>query len=181
MAIFLSIFLLAGCHSTKTVEKATQLRQRILAAKGCIFETVVTADYGDVIYTFGIHCVFDGNGNLVFTVTEPHSIAGISGRITDEGGRLTFDNQLLGFPMLVDGQFSPVSAPWILMKSLRSGYIHSCGQTKQGTTVYIDDSFDDDALQVELLLDNSDRPIAADFLWKNRRILSMQIKDFAFL
>ena len=83
--------------------------------------------------------------------------------------------------MLADGQFSPVSAPWILLKTLRSGYIRSIANTKQGTSIRIDDSYNDDALQVDILLDDNNLPLSAEIVWQNRRILSMKITEFTFL
>lgn len=181
LVIFLCVVLLTGCGSAQTLHHATSLRQALLSGSGCSFRANITADYGDAIYTFGMMCNFDENGNLDFTVSEPHSIAGISGQITDRNAHLTFDDKVLGFALLADDLFSPVCAPWILIKTLRSGYIRSGSQTKQGTYVCIDDSYEDDALQVDIWLDDTNRPTFAEIVWQNRRILSMEITDFTFL
>lgn len=181
LILLLSFTLLTGCSSKKTINEAISLRQKLLESNGCSFTTDITADYGDEIYTFCMQCVSDNSGNIVFTVTKPASISGISGQISEDGGRLTFDEHVLGFPLLVDEQFSPVSAPWLFVKTLQSGYIHSACPTKDGTYVCIDDSFADDALQVNIWLDDMNRPTTAEFFWRNRRILSMQINGFSFL
>lgn len=181
LSIMLCCVFLVGCNSERSLNRATSLRQALLDGNGCSFEADITADYGDVLYTFRMKCNFDANGNLSFAVLEPDSITGISGKISDTGGYLTFDENVLGFALLADGQFSPVSAPWILVKTLCGGYIRSVSQTKQGTCLCIDDSYEDDALQVEIWLDDTNSPISAEIVWENRRILSMEIVNFTFL
>lgn len=173
--------ILTGCKSDPVLSKAVSLRESVLAADGCSFHARITADYGDKLYIFGMQCRFDATGNLTFTVTEPDSIAGISGMIHDDRGKLTFDDQVLAFPLIADEQFSPVSAPWVFMKALRSGFIHSSAQIEGHTQICIDDSYHDDAMQVDIFLSASDLPRQAEILWKNRRILSLEITGFEFL
>ena len=175
------IILLSGCASTQSTDRAVLLRQSLLSAESCSFHARITADYGSVVYQFALACAVDKNGDIKFSVVEPDSIAGITGSIHGDSGQLHFDDQVLGFSLLVDEQFSPVSAPWILMKTLRGGFIHTVKQTERGTYVCIDDSFDDDALQLDIWLDEKNNPIEAEILWKSRRILSIQITDFALL
>ena len=98
-----------------------------LLAQAVSFDAEITADYGDKTYTFAMHCESDTKGDMTFTVTAPESIAGISGTISASGGKLTFSDTALAFDLMADDQLSPVSAPWILMKTLRSGYLTSCG------------------------------------------------------
>ena len=157
------------------------LRQELLSGAGYSFLVDITADYGDLLCGISMICRCNKSGDLEFTVTQPESIAGITGRIADNSANLTFGDKILGFSLLADNQFSPVSAPWILMQTLRSGYIRSVADTKQGAFICYDDSYDDDALQVDVWLDNSNRPVSAEIVWQNRRILSMQITDFTFL
>lgn len=179
--IVLCVLLLAGCSSQGDLGQVTSLRQELLSANGCTFQADITADYGDYLHVFNMVCSGDKEGNLEFTVSRPESIAGITGRITDNSANLTFNDKVLGFALLADGQFSPVSAPWILLKTLRSGYIRSIANTKQGTSIRIDDSYNDDALQVDILLDDNNLPLSAEIVWQNRRILSMKITEFTFL
>lgn len=179
--LILCAVLLTGCKGDDTLSKAFSLRESVLAAEGCSFDARITADYGDKIYVFGMQCRFDTAGNLTFTVSEPDSIAGISGTIHENGGKLTFDDQMLAFPLIADEQLSPVSAPWVFMKALRSGYIHSSAQGEDYTQLCIDDSYQEDAMQVDVFLSTSGQPYRAEILWKNRRILSLEITGFAFL
>lgn len=180
VALLLCFLLLTGCSNSQ-LEEGLSFRERLLSAEGCTFQCQITADYGDELYTFNIDCRFDSQGNLSFVVINPETISGITGNITEEGGKLTFDDKVLAFALLADGQFSPVSSPWVLMRSLRSGYIHSASQNQEGIKLCIDDSYEDDALQIDVWLNRSGLPTQAQILWQNRRILSMHIDNFAFV
>lgn len=172
------ILFLTGCTKENGIDRTIALRQKILSAEKCEFTSEIIADYGDILYTFKLKCAFDAQGNMEFTVTEPESINGITGKIEGQTGYLTFDDQVLAFPLLADEQLTPVSAPWIFMKSLRSGYIHSAGAQDDLTYVCINDSFEDDALQLDIWLDQNDIPIRAEILYLNKRILTISIADF---
>ena len=121
--------LLCGCHIDEgRIDSAIALRQSLLDGAGCAFVADITADYGNDLYQFSLACKSDKQGNLQFSVVSPESISGIAGNISDIGGTLTFDGTILGFPPIADGQLTPVIAPWIFLKTLRSGYIVSCAR-----------------------------------------------------
>lgn len=157
------------------------LRARLLSAQGCSFDAQITADYGDKTYTFAMGCQTDTHGNLSFTVAEPETIRGITGTITGDGGNLTFDDTALSFQLLADGQLTPVSAPWILIKTLRSGYITSVGTEGDSVRLTIRDSYADDALTVDIRLDSNNDPMQADIFWQDRRILAITVKNFTLM
>ncbi len=176
--LFLAV-LFSGCSdSSKEIERAMELRAKILAAESCCFDADITADYGDKIYTFSMYCQGDSKGDLHFTVTTPETIAGITGNLSDSGGKLTFDDTALSFALLTDDQLSPVSAPWILLKTLRSGYITSAGTDEGLLLASIEDSYDDDALHLDIWLDDSNAPIRAEILYDGKRILSLEVTNF---
>lgn len=177
--VLLLLCFLTGCGSaSKEIERGMALRSKILAAESCGFDAAITADYGDKVYTFSMNCQTDGQGDLTFTVTEPESIAGINGSISDSGGRLTFDDIALQFDLMADDQVTPVSAPWILMKTLRSGYITSACEEDNLLRLSMDDSYDDDALHLDIWLDSGDDPLRAEILYDDRRILSIDVTNF---
>ena len=172
------IFLLTGCSGgEEDLDRALELRARLLKS-ACSFDVVVTADYGDEIYIFSMTCTSGIKGEVQFTVTEPQSIAGISGSLGAEGGKLHFDEQILSFPLMADDQFSPVAAPWILMKTLRGGFVTSAWTEGEYFRLSIDDSYDTDALHLDVWLDGADLPVRAEVLWQGRRLLSMEVKNF---
>lgn len=170
---------LSGCaKDNKELERGMALRSSVLKAEACSFRADITADYGDKIQQFSMDCQADRDGTLVFCVSAPETIAGITGRIDEEGGALTFDDVALHFYLLADETLSPVSAPWVLMKTLRSGYLTTAGMDGERLQLTIHDSYEEDALQVDIWLNEEDLPVAADILHEGRRILSLDIKDF---
>ena len=177
--ILVTLLLLCGCNeSGGEMERVMALRSKLLASSGVSFDAVVTADYGENTYTFKMRCRMDPAGELTFQVLEPESIAGITGKASVNGGKLTFDDKALSFAMLADGTIAPVSAPWILMNTLRSGYLTSCGEENGTLRVAIDDSYADDALHLDIWLDEGDAPCRGEILWQGRRILSMDVENF---
>jgi hypothetical protein len=179
--VLLILVLLAGCAgSGNTMDRVAALRSGILA-KGAEFDAAITADYGDKTYTFGMHCRLEKQGKLSFAVTAPDSISGITGQLSAEGGKLTFDDIALQYGLMADGLLSPVSAPWILLTTLRSGYITS-GCTEEGMIrLSINDSYEQDALRLDIWLDAANRPACADILHNGRRILSVNVENFEIL
>ena len=178
-AVLLLLCLLTGCSSGgKEMNRAVDLRSRLLSGEGCSFDTEVTADYGDSIHRFSLHCTADSLGNLTFEITKPQTIAGIRGEVSEAGGRLTFDQQALQFDLLTDQQLSPVSAPWIFLKTLRGGYLTSAGMEGELLRVSARDSYREDALFLDLWLDENNSPQRAEILWKGRRILTLAITGF---
>ena len=92
---------LCGCGNEKgNMETALQLRNQLLQCERCTFQADITADYGEQLHRFVADCHADSDGNIYFTVMEPETIAGITGEIHASGGRLTFDDTALGFPLL---------------------------------------------------------------------------------
>ena len=181
-ALVAALVFFAGCTNANIpLERTMGLRAKLLAGSGCTFQTKITADYGDELHSFSMDCQGNGDGEISFTVTEPETIRGICGKVGDRGGAITFDDQVVAFPLLADGQISPVSAPWIFLKTLRGGYVTSCGQADDMIRVAIDDSYEDDALHLDIWLDTDDRPVRGEILYKGRRILSLDIEDLQIL
>lgn len=178
ISFLLPAVLLLGCTGSRDeLDRAMDLRVSLLSGE-CSFEAQITADYGEQIHSFSMACRSDSAGDLAFTVTEPESICGITGRVSREGGMLTYDATALTFPLLADGQLSPVSAPWILMKTLRGGYMTAACMDGQLLRLTVDDSYEENALKLDIWLDESDTPVRADILYDGRRILSVCVSNF---
>lgn len=182
LALLLLALILSGCgRKDDCLERGMLLRERLLQSSGYSFEAEITSDYGDKIYGFSMQCTVNQNGNLAFAVNEPESIRGISGVISGAGGQLTFDDAVLTFDLLADGEVSPVSAPWLLIQTLQGGYLSSCGMDGEHLRLTIDDSYEEDALQLDIWLDDQDLPDRAEILWQGRRVLSLDVEDFTFV
>lgn len=181
IALLLCLLLLTGCAAKENeLDRAMALRQKILASE-LSFDAAITANYGDKIVSFATECAADKNGNLTFKVTQPESIAGITGTVSAAGGKLTFDDAALAFPLLADGLLSPAGASYVMVKSLRSGYITWAGQDGDNLRVGIDDSYADDAMHLDFWLDGEDTPIRCEILWKGRTLLAIDVTNLRFL
>ena len=179
-AVFLSLVLLTGCTGKRDeLDRAMKLRANLLGCLGCSFDVTVTADYGDSYYTFVMNCQANGRGDLQFTVVQPESIAGITGEITSGEGKLTFDDVALHFPLLADDQVTPVSGPWILMKTLLGGYLTAANEEDELLHLTIHDSYEEDALQMEIWLNGEDVPICGEIIYDGRRILTVNVENFS--
>ena len=182
LILLLITLLLTGCsNENNELDRMMEFRASLLSGMGCSFRAVVTADYQTEQYQFTMDCRGDEQGNLQFTISEPNSISGISGGISGEGGKLTFDDdQALAFETMADGQITPVTAPWLLVKTLRGGYVTSCGTEEDLLRVSIDDCYEEDALRLDVWFID-DKPAHAEVLWENRRVLSLDVTNFEIL
>lgn len=176
------VFFLMGCSpENRELNQAMMLRDKVLNAQKCSFSAEVTADYGDSLFSFSMDCQADKKGNLEFVITKPDTIAGIEGHITDSGGEVVFDNTALYFPMLTDEHLTPASAPWIFLKTLRSGYISSVCREDVFLHITVDDSYSDGELKLDIWLDEAGTPIRGDVLYDGKRILSLKVENLVFL
>ena len=170
------LVLLSGCSAEpEELRQGMELRGNMLQAEQFCFQAEITADYGEQVHCFSMDCTADAQGNVCFTVTEPDSISGISGQIAQEGGTLRFDDTLLCFELLTDDQLSPVAAPWILVRVLRSGYLRAACKEEERVRLTIDDSYEEDALTVDVWLDEQALPERGEILYDGRRILTLKL------
>ena len=175
------LLLLTGCSREENLlERGITLRER-LSREGCQFQAGVEADFGEMTYSFLMDCQVDSQGPLSFKVVSPETIADITGVISAGKGTLTFDGTLLAFPLLADGEISPVSAPWLLMHTLRGGYLHAAGKEEEGLRLTVYDSYEEDALCLDIWLNEENIPTFAEVLWQGRRILSIRVENFVFV
>ena len=179
--MLLIVLSLSGCRASDKMEDALLLRSKLITGEGCSFEAQITADYIDTVYEFSLQCCFDNSGNMKFTVEEPASISGICGRIEGDRGKLQYEDRILGFSLMADDQVAPVSAPWILVRALRSGYISACSASDTGCCITVDDSYDEDPLILQVWTDAQLLPREAEIIFRGRRILTIEIKNFRFL
>lgn len=182
LSLFLSsIILLCGCANENHIDRLMKLRKDLLQGNGCSFTASVSADYGEKIFQFKMDCICDAYGNLNFTVKEPESVAGISGQISTEEGKLIFDDQVLSFDLLTEDLISPISTPWLLIKTLRSGYIDSGGIDSDLFLFHVDDSYEENPLRLDLWLNQDNLPVHADIIWDGRRAVSVDVENFCLL
>lgn len=175
----ITLVILTGCTGKRDeMDRAMNLRATLLGSEGCSFTAQICADYGDAIQEFTLYCEGTNEGNLGFRVESPASISGITGRFRGGKGELTFEDAALAFPLLADGQVTPVSGPWILLKTLIGGYLTSCVTEEELLRLTIYDSYEEDALQMEIWLNTENLPVQAEIIYDGRRILTMEIENF---
>lgn len=173
----LPLFLL-GCPARDTaMEEALALRGRLLGTD-CGFRCAITVDYGDTLESFALDCESKTDGTLSFTVAAPESISGITGRVEGEEAWLTFDDQVLAFP-LPQTQVSPLLAPWSLIQALRKGCITSVARSQEGLQLCVDESYADSALNLEIWTKDG-VPQSAQISKDGRRVVSMTLEGFTF-
>ena len=173
---FLLCLFLSGCQSTE--DAAIALRQRVLQAESVRFEAEVTADYGDTLSVFTLDCQGSSQGDVTFQVLAPESIEEITGTVKAGKGALTFDGTALSFPLLADGQLSPVSAPWLFLRVLRGGNLLSQGAEGELTRVTFRDGFREEDLLADVWLSGDSDPVRCEFLHKGHKILSITLRSF---
>ena len=182
IAVFLVSIFLSGCgHSNAELDNALALRNKINSAKKCSFNAIITAEYDDTINSFELKCETADNDTLCFEVVAPDTIAGITGMVSQSNGNLTFDDEILAFELIVDGRLSPVSAPWLLLRMLKSGYIVACGNEGEGSHIQIEDTYSGEKILIDLYTDRSNLPIRADLIWNGKRTLSIVIHSFSVM
>ena len=180
--LVLSLLFLTGCsQENHEMNRAIGLRERLLTSGGFTADVQINVDYKDKLYSFLMACQGDNLGSIAFTVQKPDSISGIAGKLSADGGALTFDDQILAFPLLPDSRISPVSAPWLLVHSLRSGYISACGKDNDGLRIQIDDTYMGKKLQVDVWTSAQDLPIHAEIFYDGRRAVSIAVNNFCFV
>lgn len=182
LVLFLIGCIFCGCRNKNVeLERGLALRQRLLCSSGCSFEAEITADYEDKLYTFAMSCREDPQGTILFTVTAPETLSGISGTISVDGGMLTFDDKAVCFPLMAEGRLSPVSTPLLILQALKGGYIRAAGREEGMLRLTLDESYEEDALQLDIWADETDVVVKADVLVEGRRILSAEVRNFQIL
>ena len=87
----MTLVLLTACGGTAAGDPAEELalavRGEYLAMERCAAEVEITADYGQRVYEFLLAAAVDGE-ETVLTLREPELAAGITARISEEGGVL---------------------------------------------------------------------------------------------
>ena len=172
------VFLLGCSGPDPAMEAALDLRSRCLASPAVRFRAEVRADYITGFEEFTLDCETSPDGTVAFRVASPEEIADICGTVRRDEGTVEFDGAVLAYPLMAQGRLSPLSGPWVVMKAIRSGCIIAAGQEGELTRVTIDDSYADNALTVDVWLEEG-QVIQAEVAWEGLRCLVMTFDDFS--
>ena len=169
--------LLTGCSSAeKAMDSALSFRSELIKAGGCSYTACVTVDYGSSVQEFAMDCRSDEKGNTDFTVVSPETLSGITGKITDTGGKITYDGMAMDFGFLADGKVIPAAAPAIAASCWAGEYISAAGQEENLTRVTYEKGFEE-----KLIADTwfqNHVPICAEVCYNDTEILRIEITDF---
>lgn len=135
--VLLMTLLLAACQAEGGGELtpdqlAAQIRAEYLSVTGWQSLVDLRIDYGDRIYDFTLDASWQKEGESVFTVTAPELIAGVTARLSRDGGVLEYDGMSLSTGPISDGGMEPLEAVPFLMEQLTHGYMASCSFETEG-------------------------------------------------
>ena len=66
------------------------------------------------------------------------------------------------------------------MKALRSGYMNGCTAENDGFWIYVNDSYQEDALRLNVFVKNN-LPVNGEIFWQGRRVMSVVVENFTYL
>ena len=69
----------------------------------------------------------------------------------------------------------------ILMKTLLGGYLTAAAEEDDLLHLTIHESYEEDALQMEIWLNEADVPVQGEIVYDGRRILTMKFENFLIL
>ncbi len=179
--LFAAMLMIAGCSSKKDGQNDMLKLREVISGKEYAFLAIIHADFGDNTYDFKLDCQFDTAGSMTFSIVSPDTISGITGKIHSSGGELTFDDKAVAFHLLADGNISPVCAPWLAMRGVRSGFISSWGSEQDGKVFTIDDTFEDLNVSFRVLVARDLQIKSVEIYWEDRCILSIAVENFRYL
>lgn len=95
MMAFLTVWVLTGCTAVQDpAARAEAVRTSYIEAETIMLDAAITAELGERIAEYGLHCVWNGTQGEI-TVTAPESIAGIAAHIGGHGTVLEFEDTVL--------------------------------------------------------------------------------------
>ena len=174
------LFLFCGCgEKDGHLSEGIAFRSKLVQQNGCRFRAEITADKGSDILRFCLDCEGDGQGNVSFVLTEPETLAGISGTISEAGGKITYDGMSVDFGLLLQDAIAPAAAPALLVNSWISGYMLWGGKDGETYCMCCEQVLEGRSLEVESFFKN-ELPFYAEVCYNGSRILEIQIIDFQY-
>lgn len=133
------LFLLSACGSqggSEGEELALTIRGEYLAMDRCDCQAQLTADYGQRVYDFTVSAAVEGEETTV-TILQPEEAAGITARITEEGGALEYEGMSMETGPLDEEGLSPAQALPVLLEAARSDYMAECTLEEDGSLLRV--------------------------------------------
>lgn len=178
LATLTLLLLLNGCSWSSGQNAAEQLRKDVFSGNGLQFRCSICADYSDMKFCFALSCSTEDGAQVKFCALEPASIQGIGGYVGPDESAVTFDDQILAFPLMGDSPVSPVGAPWLFLQALRYGCLCNYSITEDGCTVALDFEHRDRVLRVDVGFDAGGIPQYAYIGENGHTYLTLTFSDF---
>ena len=77
-------------------------------------------------------------------------------------------------------ELSPVSAPWLFLRTLKKGLVRHVSKTDEGISVSFEDRFRGEDLISEITLSSEGMPVYCELFWSGQRIIALAIQDYRF-
>jgi len=134
-ALMISLALLSACGGGAERAAAEDFRQRLSASGQISFTAEERAEYPDKTEEYTLRYSESG-GEACIEVVKPDIIAGISARVKDGAGVLSYDGAELDTGPLPGG-LTPISALPALTEAMKSGHIDSAWREGEYTVAQI--------------------------------------------
>ena len=178
--LLLCLSLLTACKGEESaLSQANVFRGQLLSQGGCSFTARIQADYEQEIHDFTLACHGSAQGDMTLEVLAPESISGITATVGSGSGKLSYEGLSLGFPLMAQGQISPVSAPAEVLSCWLEAFILSAGDQGGFYRASYEKKLCNNALLVDTYFENG-IPISADLWYNSTKILHMDILEFSY-
>lgn len=166
-------------------ELALAIREEYMAAEGCEAQVTIAADYGQRVYCFEGDARAKGQESSI-TLTAPETVAGITARVTGDGGALEYDGLILETGELGTQGLAPMSVFHVLLGQATGGFMTGCAMEKLGderalrVTCALPE--EDEEMQTVLWFDpDSHGLLAGEIWWDGMRVLGCVCKNFRLM
>lgn len=181
LTILLCLLTACGSKESKELQAPMDFRAQLLQAGECTFSASVTADYGENVQQFVLHCDCRTDGTASLEITAPKTISGITAQISDHGGKLAFDGAAVSFGTLADRTAAPISAPSLVVSAWADAYISAAGTEGTARRITYESGYDEEQLFIDCWFNEKNIPICAEICYNDKTVLKIEIADFSFV
>lgn len=182
--VLMMALLLAGCGKSGAESPenlAARIRGEYLNLAGWKGNMDVTVEYEDRFFDFSLAVTWEREGETVLTITAPELVAGITARIVDGEGYLTYDGASLSTGPITGEGLTPMEAVPFLMEQVTTGYMARCALADGVLTVLCRDpaNAEGEGIECTLRFDADTHDILEmEAAWNGFTVLRAGITDF---
>ncbi len=170
---------LCACGGKGGTDKLTEgIRSEYSGTKSITMIVSVTADYGNRVYEYKLHCVGKDDA-MDIEVMEPEAIKGIKAHISKDATGLEFEGVTLDTGELFGDGLSPLEAIPMMLKAWKSGYASETWKEKINGTQTLAVKFDlskagssKDTKHIVWFDLKNNLPVKAEILYDGYRVIN---------